>query len=114
MTVAVPVLGLSKQVALSRLVKTCQDLSRLGKIIVGFVYHRRRLRMSSLPAAARTHSSGFQWLLVANDPEKTFKQAADHIIYRPIRKTDKHPWLLWQHSSVTGPWHFYWYLKSVN
>jgi hypothetical protein len=70
--------------------------------------------MSSLPAAARMLSSGFQWLIVANDPEKTFKEAADHIIYwiiyRPIRKTNKQPSLLWQHSSVTGPWHSYWYL----
>ena len=55
----------------------------------------------------------FQWL-IANDPEKTFKQAADHIIYRPIRKPNKQPSLLWQHSSVTGPWRSYWYLKSVN
>jgi hypothetical protein len=35
--------------------------------------------MTSSPAAAKTLSSGFQWLI--NDPEKTFKQAADHIIY---------------------------------
>src|SRR5262249_60087779 len=27
-------------------------------------------------------ASGFFWLIVSNDPEKTFAEAADHIIYR--------------------------------
>jgi hypothetical protein len=104
---------------LSRLGKICQDLSRFGRFvkIIGalstiaegaYVFITRR----------RMFSSGFQWLIVANDPEKTFKEAADHIIYwiiyRPIRKTNKQPSLLWQHSSVTGAVASYWYLKSVN
>lgn len=56
---------------LSRYRSSCQDLSDNS----GLCLPSQKVRMSSLPAAARTLSSGFQWLIVAIDPEKTFKQA---------------------------------------
>ncbi len=33
-------------------------------------------------------ASGFQWLLVSKDPQKTFSEAADHIIYQANHYTE--------------------------
>src|SRR5215510_9302441 len=36
----------------------------------------------NLPTDNVRFASGFSWLIVSNDPEKTFNEAADHIIYQ--------------------------------
>ena len=33
-------------------------------------------------------ASGFQWLIVSNDPDKTFSEAADHILYQANNYTE--------------------------
>jgi alkanesulfonate monooxygenase SsuD/methylene tetrahydromethanopterin reductase-like flavin-dependent oxidoreductase (luciferase family) len=40
------------------------------------------LKKENRPIDNVRFASGFQWLLVSNDPEKTFNEAADHIIYQ--------------------------------
>jgi alkanesulfonate monooxygenase SsuD/methylene tetrahydromethanopterin reductase-like flavin-dependent oxidoreductase (luciferase family) len=48
------------------------------------VYDRyiSELRKEDRPVDNIRFASGFQWLIVSNDPEKTFNEAADHIIYQ--------------------------------
>ena len=48
------------------------------------VYDRyiAELKKENRPIDNVRFASGFQWLLVSNDPEKTFNEAADHIIYQ--------------------------------
>jgi probable F420-dependent oxidoreductase len=48
------------------------------------VYDRyvAELEKANRPIDRVRFASGFQWLLVSDDPEKTFEEAADHIIYQ--------------------------------
>ena len=48
------------------------------------VYDRyvAELKKEARPIDNVRFASGFQWLIVSNDPEKTFEEAADHILYQ--------------------------------
>jgi len=48
------------------------------------VYDRyiAELEKQGKPTSNIKFASGFQWLIVSNDPEKTWNEAADHVIYQ--------------------------------
>lgn len=46
------------------------------------------LKKENQPIDNIRFASGFSWLIVSNDPEKTFSEAADHIIYQANNYTE--------------------------
>jgi probable F420-dependent oxidoreductase len=54
------------------------------------VYDRyiAELKKENQPVDNVRFASGFSWLVVSNDPEKTFDEAADHIIYQANNYTE--------------------------
>jgi probable F420-dependent oxidoreductase len=73
-------------------------LRRAGRYGDGFtvldanrdVYDRyiAELKKESRPTDSVRFASGFSWLVVSNDPDKTFNEAADHIIYQANNYTE--------------------------
>jgi len=56
---------------------TAPDASR--KVYDGYV---EQVRKAGKPADSVRFAGGHRWLICSNDPEKTFNEAADHIIYQ--------------------------------